>query len=166
MIQGSRRRFRLICSANGYARQRIAEGVGIAGADDLPAVGELYLGKTIRPGQHVGVLQGVDCPMNGIPAASGLRGYGFIAGEALPGAGVVKAPQEGLQNVEKRPGDGSVGLTGAFVLGIVSARIGHDSRLGVAVERNSGTDAEQLLSFLHESLLTVANSNRRDIRGP
>lgn len=142
MIQGSRRRFRLICSANGYARQRIAEGVGVTRPDDLPLVAALDLVKAVRPRENVSGFQNLDCSVHGVAATASLSRYRVIAWEALACAGIVEAPQEGLQNVEKRPCDGAVRLPGAFVLGVVSARVGHDSRLGVAVERNSGTGAE------------------------
>jgi hypothetical protein len=71
--------------------------------DDLAAtVRQFDAGDAMRPGEYIRAFQGLDCLVDGVPVASGLVGYGLVAGEAFAGFDVAESPEPRLQHVEGR----------------------------------------------------------------
>ena len=126
--------------------ERIAEQVGVARPDDLPAsLNEEFI-EAVHPIEDAAGLQDSDRLIDRIPAALRLLGNALVAREAMAGAVVVESPKHGFQHSEKGPGDRALVLSFAAVLRIIASHIGHDAHLGFSVEGNARFLAEDFFA--------------------
>ena len=126
--------------------ERIAEQVGVARPDDLPASLNEKFVEAVHPIEDAAGLQDSDGFIYGVPATVRLLGNGLVAREAMAGLGVVNFPKHGLQHSEKGPGDRALVLSVAAVLRVIAARIGHDAHLGLSIEGNARLLAEDFFA--------------------
>src|SRR5208282_3350846 len=104
-----------------------------------------YARDPVHPSQQAGVLKRLERLGDGRAGAAGALGDRGIGREAKAAAGVVEAPQKRLEDGKGFGSDRAVSLA-LLRPSHQGAGKGHNSRLGVAVERARASVAEEFFA--------------------